>query len=367
MRISISCSKCGRDFSAPSTFAGRRVKCPDCGTGVRVTGSAAASGDGDEEAAPRSSGTMRARRGGGGPNPKVVVGVIGGIAALVAGAMALQHMPSLEQLSRMTQGSTVVTTPQPPAPVTPTPEPEAKPPEPEPTPEPEPVVQETPKPKKPAKPKRDRALAADEIDSDRGNRLFHNVKSIVLVKAKGSQFNDPKGGIWKRVQARTKVTIEKMGIDFSTAGRAAPDDAALSITLSMQPVKKGTPGTQELLMSAELTCPDPDATGDDAYYATVWRAEDSLGTMSAKAIKTGKLSDSLDQHLTSVYGKFRLAHSRAAKGTKDTATDSTASSEPDAAEFEPVELDSASPDDAEMEALDSEEMETPETDDTESE
>ena len=83
MRIPVSCDSCSNEFSASENFAGRRIKCPVCGEGVRVP----LSGDEMPELPRRSGGGKKKTKGrenkSGGLSPLLVgLGAGGGIAVL---------------------------------------------------------------------------------------------------------------------------------------------------------------------------------------------------------------------------------------------------------------------------------------------
>lgn len=326
MRIPVTCGGCGRDFSAPQTHAGRKVVCPGCGQGVRVSSSGGGAGDDDDER-PRPEGRGR-RSGGSLPNPKVILGIFGVIAALVAASVAYNNMPSLAQLNQMTVASPApapLTSPAVPViqqqdipPVDPAPVEEPKA-----TPEPA-TPKDTPQPKqtedlgdpksKVARPQFDRSHATDEVDTERGQQLFAQVKHVVLVKDPGTSITDPRKAIWNRMAARAKVTIEKLGLEFSNE-RPGRDDAVLTVLLEMRKANKGTAGTQELMITAELTCPDPDAERA-SRYAKVWQSVDSLGTIARASAQSGTVPKTMDDHLTKYFGSFRVAHTKAVKAAK---------------------------------------------------
>lgn len=326
MRIPVTCGGCGRDFSAPQTHAGRKVVCPGCGQGVRVSTSGGAADEDDER--PRPEG--RGRRGGGvAPNPKVILGIFGAVAALVAASVAYNNLPSLAQLNQM-----VATSPAP-APVTSPAVPviqqqDIPPAEPAPVEEPK-VTPNPPSPKessllkqtedpagpksKAARPRFDRSHATDEVDTEHGQQLFAQVKHVVLLKDPDTKIMDPRKAIWNRVAARAKVTVEKLGLEFSNE-RPGRDDAVLTVLLEMRKASKGTAGTQELMITAELTCPDPDAERGAARYATIWRSVDSLGTIARASAQSGNVPKTMDDHLTKYFGSFRVAHTKAVKAAK---------------------------------------------------
>lgn len=328
MRIPITCVKCGNDFSAPESFVGRKVVCPSCGKGVRVTETGNGIGSGERSPARQSGNSGRS----GGRRLKLGLGVVGGVAVVVLIAMALENLPSLSQLNLASlQGQNA---PPPSAELTPvapnsvsenSPD-NASPPEirqpPTPLSETKPARAE-PAPKRPPNadpkqvPKPNRAMASEEFDSDRGRQLFANVKRVVIVRGgKVNKNQDPRGAIWNEAVANGRRVIEKLGLDFST-GNPGPDAAVLTVTLEIQPSKKGTPGTKEISVSAELTCADPAAESSSRKYAKVWKAEQELGSISAKSSKAGKLPNSVEDQMTKFFGKFRNAYNQAVQAEKD--------------------------------------------------
>ena len=97
----------------------------------------------------------------------------------------------------------------------------------------------------------------------------------------------------------------------------------MTVKVEVHPAKKGTSGTQEVSISAELICPDAEADSESDRFAKVWKAESSLGTISRKAAQTGKIPNSMDENIAEFFGKFRAAYNRsvrAAKESKDAAS-----------------------------------------------
>ena len=356
MRIPIVCAKCGNDFSAPETFVGRKAVCPACGTGVRVPDPGTGVG-----------GRSASRRGspGGLKGLKLGLMVVGGVVALVLIAMAWEKMPSLSQMNvaaipvQNTGPNSPETipaeSPQPEHTDTEDPAEVARPPSISETPALPPETKPpraVPPPKRPpqAVSKQTRAAAAvEEYDTDRGQRLFANVKRVVIVRGgkENAQLNpnnpqapdsrvaipnvpnnnnnnrntknknpDPREAIWTEIVANGRHVIEKMGLDES-AKKADQEAAVLTITVDVQPSEKGTPGTKEISISAELTCADPSAGSRSMTYAKVWKAEQDLGTISGKSSKTGKLPNSVEGQLTKFFGKFRGAYNQAVQAAKE--------------------------------------------------
>lgn len=347
MRIPITCGSCGRDFSAPDTHIGRKVVCPDCGTGVKVRSSGIATPRESEDDVPQS-GTRRAR--GGGPSPKVILGIFGAVAAIAAAAVVMQNLPDLSQIN-----SVVVTPPLPQAsPANPAPAgqageagPQPKNNNPDATPAiPVPEAIRPPEAELEAKRKREaeinqaptnqvmrssgdapgaaskstrpgqhhRTGAEDEVDTDRGQRLLGRMRSVVLVRegARNDRSFDPRGLIWKRVTDRYKAALEKVGMKFST-GSPGSKSAVLKVAMKGKPSPVGTPGTQEITLSAELICFDSQVKGGGTPYASVWKQEDSVGTIARNAIRSKRIPEKLDRNLGDFVNRFRVACQQAAK------------------------------------------------------
>ena len=116
MRIPVSCGSCSNEFSASETSAGKRVKCPACGEGVRVPAA------GDEQELPRrSSGSKKTKAKGGqsgGISPLLIgVGAGGGGVALLGLAFLLMNNRGGNQPATVAPPATTsmtVTAPQPP-------------------------------------------------------------------------------------------------------------------------------------------------------------------------------------------------------------------------------------------------------------
>lgn len=349
MRIPITCGACGRDFSAPDTHVGRKVVCPGCGQGVKVKNSGIASNDGDsDDARP----TRRARGGGTSVNPKVLMGIFGVIAAVVVAGMAVNKLPSLADMNSM------IVTPPPANPPPPAnnnnnnnvvqadesksapvdeaiPSGAIRPPEGEL--EAQRKAQElmnqppanVPRPEQgafPGAPGPDRSQAADESDTERGRRLLAQVKDVVLVRVgnKNGQSYDPRGTIWKKVSDRSKTTAEKLGLKFGS-GSPGRNSAVLQIEMTGKPSPVGAAGTQEVSLAAELICVDPKAKGKSSRYATVWKHEDSVGTIARTALRSGKVPEKMDKGIADFVSRFRVAYQQAAKAA------TSSDSEPDEA------------------------------------
>ncbi len=297
--------------------------------------------------------------------------VVGGVAALVLGAMALENMPTLTQMGlSVVQGPTATppspeTNPEPSIPDQNSPpvSPEIAETSPPPPAEAEPAPAR-PKPVRPPrvvpKPKQTREMATEEFDSERGRELFAKMKRVVIVRGdefdpalmandpaaaaaatatagadtknrnKGRNnrntpngdntaamtYQDPMWAIWSETLANSERVIEKMGLEASK-GKPGREAAVLTITLDMQESEKGKPGTMELSISAELTCADPSSDKRSVSYAKVWKAEQDLGTVSAKSSQLGKLPNSVESQMTKFFGKFRGAYNQAVQATKD--------------------------------------------------
>lgn len=157
---------------------------------------------------------------------------------------------------------------------------------------------------------------SEEYDTARGRRLLAEVKEIVLVNAAKRRNFDPSGAMWGRVILRSQKAIEKTGIQLSE-GEQRPDLAFMVVLLEMKPSKKGTDGTQDLMVTAELTCVDPLAKKNEPPLAKVWKAEKKIGTISLGAAASGKVPQTVDTNLAEFFGSFRTAYNRAVKATKE--------------------------------------------------
>lgn len=161
-----------------------------------------------------------------------------------------------------------------------------------------------------------RKVSSDEYDTDRGRKLFAEVKEIILVSGANIQNFDPQGEIWNRVILRSQKAVEKSGIQLSF-GKSRPDVSLLVVILKMEPSRKGTDGTQELSVTAELMCVDPLAKKNAAPLAKVWKAEEKIGSVSLAAAAQGRVPKSVDEKLSGFFGKFRTAYNRAVKANKE--------------------------------------------------
>ena len=90
MRIPVSCGSCSNEFSANETSAGKRVKCPACGEGVRVP-----QADDEQEPPRRSSGSKKSKgksAKSAGVSPILIgVGAGGGVAVLALALFLLSN------------------------------------------------------------------------------------------------------------------------------------------------------------------------------------------------------------------------------------------------------------------------------------
>jgi hypothetical protein len=162
-------------------------------------------------------------------------------------------------------------------------------------------------------------LATEEYDTDRGRRLFAEVHEIFLINASHIRNFDPTDEIWNRVILRSQKAVEKSGIELSF-GQPAPDAAVLMVYLEMKRSRKGTQGTQELFVKAELICFDPLAKKNVSPLAKVWKDERSVGTVSLDSAMMGKVPRSVDENLSKFFSSFRTAYNRAVKAQKEAKT-----------------------------------------------
>lgn len=161
-----------------------------------------------------------------------------------------------------------------------------------------------------------RKLATEEYDTDRGRRLFAEVEEIFLINGASIANFDPTDAIWSRVITRSQKAVEKSGIELSF-GRPAPDAAVLIVMLEMKRSRKGTEGTQELVVKAELICFDPLAKKNVSPLAKVWKDERSVGTVSISAAAVGRVPPSVDENLAKFFSSFRTAYNKAVKANKE--------------------------------------------------
>jgi hypothetical protein len=71
--------------------------------------------------------------------------------------------------------------------------------------------------------------------------------------------------------------------------------------------RKGTSGTQELVISAELICADPAAKGSASPLVRVWKSEETLGTVALEALITGNFPRQADEKLAKFFQSFLSA------------------------------------------------------------
>ena len=164
----------------------------------------------------------------------------------------------------------------------------------------------------------DRKLASEEFGTEKGRKLFANVEEIFLLNATNAKTValDPSGRIWDRVILKSKSTVEKSKIRLSF-GEPAIDAAVMFVILELKNSRKGTVGTQELKITAQLICADMSGKKSESPYCMVWKEEETVGTISLAALETGTFPRTADEKLASLFTKFRTAYFKAVREQKE--------------------------------------------------
>lgn len=166
----------------------------------------------------------------------------------------------------------------------------------------------------------------DEVGTPNGAKLFADLKEIALINARRRSSFDPTGAIWERVILRSQSAIEKSGIELSF-GEPAPDAALMIVHLELKPTRKGTAGTQELVIKTELICIDPFAKRAK-QAVRVWKGEDVVGTIALEAALAGQVPRTADTNLAKFFQSFRTAFNKAQRDAK-AAAETTESGKPE--------------------------------------
>ncbi|OYW19573.1 MAG: hypothetical protein B7Z55_08595 [Planctomycetales bacterium 12-60-4] len=156
--------------------------------------------------------------------------------------------------------------------------------------------------------------AADEVGTERGQKLFAATKEIFVLNGLKTSSFDPTGAVWDRVIKRSEAVVEKTGLKISF-GRPSPDAAVLIVVLDLRPSAKGTEGTQEMFIKSELLCVDPFAKKMQAV-SRVWQAEEVVGTISLDALVQGQIPRTVDANVSKFFQSFRTAYLKAQRESK---------------------------------------------------
>ncbi|MEK6257518.1 MAG: trypsin-like peptidase domain-containing protein [Planctomycetota bacterium] len=164
----------------------------------------------------------------------------------------------------------------------------------------------------------DRKLAREELGTEKGRKMFAAVEEIFLVNATNTKTValDASGRIWDRVILKSKSAIEKSKIQLSF-GEPAADAAVMLVILELKSSRKGTAGTQELKITAQLICAEPHGKKSESPYCMVWKEEETVGTISLTALLGGTFPRLADEKLASLFSKFRTAYTKAVREQKE--------------------------------------------------
>ena len=162
-----------------------------------------------------------------------------------------------------------------------------------------------------------RELAGDEIDTDRGNKLFADVEEIILLNLAPPEDaeTDTTGRIWSTVVAHSEHAVEEMGIDLAF-GEPAPDAAVMMVMMELTPDRNRGVVTHTMELSADLICFDPTAPSS-RRYARVWHGDAEIGTVSLLALSRGRIPRSMREGLREFFGDFRQAHGAATRAAEE--------------------------------------------------
>lgn len=163
-----------------------------------------------------------------------------------------------------------------------------------------------------------RKLASEELGTERGRKLFAAVEEIFLLNMTNQKTValDASGRIWTRVVLKSKGAIEKSKIELSF-GEPSADAAVMFVILEMKNSRKGTAGTQELKITAQLICAEPHAKKSESPYIMVWKEEETVGTIALGALVDGNFPKQADEKLAAFFNKFRTAYLKAVREQKE--------------------------------------------------
>ncbi len=163
-----------------------------------------------------------------------------------------------------------------------------------------------------------RKLASEELGTERGRKLFAAVEEIFLLNMTNQRTValDASGRIWTRVVLKSKGAIEKSKIELSF-GEPSADAAVMFVILEMKNSRKGTAGTQELKITAQLICAEPHAKKSESPYIMVWKEEETVGTIALGALVDGNFPKQADEKLAAFFNKFRTAYLKAVREQKE--------------------------------------------------
>ena len=163
-----------------------------------------------------------------------------------------------------------------------------------------------------------RKLAREELGTEKGRKLFASVEEIFLLNATNSKTValDASGRIWDRVILKSKAAIEKSKIQLSF-GEPAADAAVMFVILELKNSRKGTAGTQELKITAQLICAELHGKKSESPYCMVWKDEETIGTIALAALVDGTFPRQADEKLASFFGRFRTAYFKAVREQKE--------------------------------------------------
>jgi hypothetical protein len=170
---------------------------------------------------------------------------------------------------------------------------------------------------KPQSTSQSRAMASDETETERGKKLLTEVTEIFLVNAtsKRTLLLDPTGNIWDKVISKSQGAVEKAKIRLSFL-EPSDDAAIMFVVLEMKNSSKAnaTMGAQELFVTVDLICKDPNAKGEESQVCRIWKSSENLGSIKLSSLQNGAYPRTVEENLTRIFTKFRGAINKARAG-----------------------------------------------------
>jgi putative serine protease PepD len=167
---------------------------------------------------------------------------------------------------------------------------------------------------------RERTMASDETETERGKKLLARIPEIYVVNATNTKtlVLDPTGQIWDKVIAKSTAAVEKAKIRLSFI-EPSEDAAIMIVTLELKNATKASAGTgaQELLVTVEMICKDDDAKNDEPPICRIFKRQENLGTIKLSNLQNGIYPPTVEKNLTHIFTVFRGAINQA-RHIKDT-------------------------------------------------
>ena len=155
-----------------------------------------------------------------------------------------------------------------------------------------------------------RGKLVDEIGTARGKKLLAGIKRIDLIVLGFRQ--DPTGRVEQLVLGRAEETLKRC--DLERAGPRDSSEAAMIVVMALGASGRGSVGTQELLITAFVACQDDESPNG---AVRVWKAEDTVGTLSAASLFRGVIPRKTDANVAAFFKKFIVAFREAQREVAD--------------------------------------------------